>query len=56
MSDCLFVAGIAKEFVVPGWRVGWIVIHDQSGRFAEIRNGLRSLTQLVLGELSCLYN
>jgi aspartate/methionine/tyrosine aminotransferase len=35
--------------VVPGWRVGWIVIHDDTGRFSEVRTGLRNLTQLVLG-------
>ena len=23
------LGGIAKEFVVPGWRVGWVVLHDK---------------------------
>jgi tyrosine aminotransferase len=45
-------AGIAKEFVVPGWRVGWIVVHDHTGRLSEVRKGLRNLTQLVLGTTS----
>jgi len=27
----LAVGGLAKEFVVPGWRVGWIVMHEVSG-------------------------
>ena len=22
------MAGLAKEYVVPGWRVGWVTIHD----------------------------
>lgn len=42
--------GIAKEFVVPGWRVGWLVIHDKgTGRLAELAGGIKSLTQLILG-------
>lgn len=46
----LSVGGLAKEFIVPGWRVGWIVIHEKgTGRFKEIRSGLKSLTQIVLG-------
>jgi aspartate/methionine/tyrosine aminotransferase len=24
----LSLGGLAKEFVVPGWRVGWITMHD----------------------------
>lgn len=52
LCDCSLIAGIAKEFVVPGWRVGWIVIHDHTGRLVEVRKGLRSLTQLVLGATS----
>lgn len=45
--------GLAKQFVVPGWRCGWIVIHDHycSERFAQIRNGLKSLSQIILGLL-----
>lgn len=52
--------GIAKEFVVPGWRVGWLVIHDKgTGRLAELAGGIKSLTQLILGTLTdrlyCIY-
>ncbi len=47
----LSVGGLAKEFIVPGWRVGWIVLHDrtQNKRLSEVRNGLKSLTQIILG-------
>ena len=42
--------GIAKEFVVPGWRVGWLVMHDKgTGRLAELSAGIRSLSQIILG-------
>lgn len=44
------VGGLAKEFVVPGWRVGWLVFHDQGcGTLKDLRVGIRSLTQIVLG-------
>lgn len=35
----LSVGGIAKRFVVPGWRVGWITIHDRLGRFEAVSSG-----------------
>jgi tyrosine aminotransferase len=45
------VGGIAKEFVVPGWRVGWVVVHDRTeGAIAsDVMAGLKSLSQLILG-------
>jgi aspartate/methionine/tyrosine aminotransferase len=33
----LTVGGIAKVFVVPGWRVGWILIHDKNNLFKDVR-------------------
>lgn len=41
--------GLAKEFVVPGWRVGWLVKFDRANRMTEYYNGLKALTQLILG-------
>jgi len=41
--------GIAKEFIVPGWRVGWFTIHDPIGALDELRPGLMSLTQITIG-------
>lgn len=49
------LSGLAKEFIVPGWRVGWLLVHDkQSGRMAEVKAGLKSLTQLILGANSLI--
>ena len=49
------LGGIAKEFVVPGGRVGWVVLHDKgSGRLEEVQRGLRSLSQLIIGACSLL--
>lgn len=33
----LSVGGIAKEFLVPGWRVGWVIVYDAHGAFAGVR-------------------
>lgn len=45
----LSTGGIAKEFLVPGWRLGWVLIHDKRGAFEHIRTGLFKLSQLTLG-------
>ena len=45
----LTVGGIAKEFMVPGWRLGWVACHDRGGALASVWNGLIALTALVLG-------
>lgn len=46
----LTCSGTAKRYLVPGWRLGWILIHDRNNLFArEIRAGLIGLSQLVLG-------
>lgn len=41
--------GLAKEFVVPGWRVGWLVVHDRHNRLEDVRAGFFALSQLTLG-------
>lgn len=45
----LTVGGIAKQYLVPGWRVGWIVVHDPQGYLGEVRQGLARLATLILG-------
>lgn len=32
----LTTGGLAKRWLVPGWRVGWIFIHDRGNRFAQV--------------------
>lgn len=41
--------GLTKRFLVPGWRLGWIVIYDRNEVLSEVRNGLFSLSQRILG-------
>lgn len=45
----LTVGGIAKVYLSPGWRVGWILIHDRNELFKQVRPGLLKLTQITLG-------
>jgi tyrosine aminotransferase len=45
----LSVSGIAKEFLVPGWRCGWVIVHDHgTNLLRDIREGLTSLATLIL--------
>lgn len=46
----LVVGGISKQFVVPGWRIGWVLVHDRGGVFekAGVRRGLRQLTTRMI--------
>ena len=46
--------GIAKQYLVPGWRVGWILIHDRNDLLSEVRSGLFSLTQLIVGSCALI--
>ncbi|RZC43232.1 tyrosine aminotransferase, partial [Asbolus verrucosus] len=46
----LICGGLAKRFLAPGWRLGWIAIHDEVGAFdSEIRKALTSLSQRIIG-------
>lgn len=46
----LTCGGLTKRFLVPGWRMGWVIIHDRHGIFGkEIRKGLANLSQRILG-------
>ncbi|KAM6937357.1 tyrosine aminotransferase [Xenentodon cancila] len=46
----LSCGGLAKRWLVPGWRMGWIFIHDRNDIFgSKIRQGLVKLSQRILG-------
>ncbi|CAF1007375.1 unnamed protein product [Rotaria sp. Silwood1] len=46
----LSCGGLAKRFICPGWRVGWIVIHDRHNLFKDtIQPGLIDLSSRILG-------
>jgi tyrosine aminotransferase len=48
----IHVGGLAKQFMIPGWRLGWIVLHDRHSRLGDIRSGLMDLSTLTLGPTS----
>lgn len=50
----LTCGGLAKRYLVPGWRVGWVFIHDVHHLFDEVRRGLVNLSQLTLGANSLI--
>lgn len=47
----LACGGLAKRFLVPGWRLGWILIHDptSNGALVQVRSGLVDLAGIILG-------
>lgn len=45
----LSCSGLSKRFLVPGIRLGWIVIHDRDDALTNVKQGLRNVTGRILG-------
>lgn len=45
----LTCSGLTKRFLVPGIRLGWIIIKDQNESLAQVRTGLLNVTTRILG-------
>ncbi|KRT83718.1 hypothetical protein AMK59_4581 [Oryctes borbonicus] len=45
----LICGGLAKRFLVPGWRIGWIAVHDPIDALSDIRTALLALSQKIIG-------
>ncbi|XP_037821427.1 tyrosine aminotransferase-like [Lucilia sericata] len=45
----LSCGGLTKRFLVPGWRTGWIIIHDREDRMADGIRGLKNMCGRILG-------
>ncbi|KAL4712813.1 hypothetical protein ACJJTC_011883 [Scirpophaga incertulas] len=46
----LTCGGLTKRFLVPGWRMGWLIIHDRRNILGkEIRKGISNLASKILG-------
>ena len=40
---------LSKRFILPGWRFGWIAIHDPKNYLKSVRAGFNDLTTRILG-------
>jgi len=45
----LTCGGLSKQYLLPGWRVGWIALHDPLKVMGSCKAGILSLTQVILG-------
>lgn len=45
----LSCCALSKRFLVPGWRCGWIQIHDVDDLLSEVRGCLFDMTTRILG-------
>lgn len=43
------VDGIAKRWLVPGWRLGWCIIHDHYDVLSDVKKGMVALSQKIVG-------
>ena len=51
----LTCSGLAKRFLVPGWRFGWVSVHEPLGSdLSEIRRGLFDLSTLLIGSCTLI--
>lgn len=41
--------GLAKHYLIPGWRVGWVMVNDRNGVLKDVRTAYFKLSQLILG-------
>jgi tyrosine aminotransferase len=42
------IGALSKMFLVPGWRVGWIMIYDKQNKLGEIREAINRIKNLLL--------
>lgn len=45
----LTCSGLSKRFLIPGIRLGWIVVHDRNEEMVEVKQGLRNVSARILG-------
>lgn len=43
------VGGLAKHYLIPGWRIGWILVNDRHDVLKDVRTAYFKLSQLILG-------
>ena len=52
----LSAGGLSKRFLVPGWRLGWLVAFDKGGVLerGQVKMALKQLTQIIVGPNSLM--
>lgn len=50
----LSCSGLTKRFIMPGIRLGWIIIHDRNNAFKEVRRGFTQLLGRNFGPNCCI--
>ncbi|GAA5928571.1 hypothetical protein JCM3775_004568 [Rhodotorula graminis] len=53
-SPCLVVGAVSKRWLAPGWRLGWVIVHDPLGVLAEVRGGLAKWAFRIQGPNSTM--
>ncbi|KAJ9106160.1 hypothetical protein QFC21_001303 [Naganishia friedmannii] len=48
-APVLTLSGLSKRFLLPGWRFGWIALHDPLNVAGAIRNGLHAWGNRFMG-------
>jgi tyrosine aminotransferase len=43
----IMLSGLSKRYLVPGWRMGWIVLCGEEGVFDEVKKGLNNLCSML---------
>ena len=50
----LVCGGVGKKFMVPGWRLGWILIHDRNGAFKDEVLSVQYCRGNIVGMFCCI--
>ncbi|GAA5870953.1 hypothetical protein JCM16303_001643 [Sporobolomyces ruberrimus] len=53
-APILVVGAVSKRWLAPGWRLGWIMIHDPQSVLSEIRAGLAKYSFRIQGPNSTM--
>lgn len=53
-SPCLVVGAVSKRWLAPGWRLGWVVVHDPLGVLSEVRGALAKWAFRIQGPNSTM--
>ncbi|WWC97693.1 tyrosine aminotransferase [Kwoniella sp. B9012] len=48
------LSGLSKRFLVPGWRFGWLCLHDPLGIASSIKNGMQCWGNRFMGPNSLI--